>query len=109
MKKITKKSFKLNKKTKEMITTTFKYLVIGCSIFAAFLLGRLFEDSKKEAIVEIKTKVEKVSRDSVNIAIDESSNLIIIDNKTGDYVIYQDSIGHTIFKMYATNLWKQEK
>lgn len=109
MKKISKKNFKLNNKIRTILSTTFKYTVIGCAIFASFSLGRLFEDSKKEKIVEIKTKSESVSRDSVNIAIDESSNLIIIDNKTGDYVIYQDSIGYTIFKMYATNLWKQEK
>jgi hypothetical protein len=41
------------------------------------------------------------------LAIDENNHLIVIEKKTGNYSIYQDSIGKTIFKLYAKNVWGQ--
>lgn len=95
-------------KAKPITIRLFKYLIVGASIIASFIFGRFMENQEKEEVVEISTNVEKVNKDQVNIALDEGNNLIIIDNESGDYVIYQDSIGETIFKLYASNLWKQE-
>ena len=49
----------------------------------------------------------KIKKSDVNLAIDEDNHLIIINNKTGNYTMYQDSIGKTIFKLYAKNVWGQ--
>ena len=39
------------------------------------------------------------------MAIDENNNLMIIDVKSGDYTVYQDSVGKMIFKLYAKTVW----
>ena len=44
----------------------------------------------------------------ISIAINESDQLLIIDKQTGEYVVYQDSIGKTIFYLYANKMYKSE-
>jgi len=46
----------------------------------------------------------KVNKSEVNLALDEHNHLIVIDKKTGDYTVYDDSIGVSIFKIYARNI-----
>lgn len=38
---------------------------------------------------------------TTNVAIDQANDLIILDKKSGDYTIYEDSIGEAIFNLYA--------
>jgi hypothetical protein len=40
----------------------------------------------------------------VRIAIDSEDKLIIMDRKTGQYIIYSDSVGSAIFRMYAAKI-----
>jgi hypothetical protein len=54
-----------------------------------------------------KIEVVKIRKSQVNLAIDENNHLIVINKETGNYTIYQDSIGKTIFKLYANNVWGQ--
>ena len=96
---------KFKEKAKPAITTGIKMIVLGAIIVASFYQGRFIERHKNDDVVVIESNVTKVNKDEVNIAIDESNNLIIIDNESGKYTIYQDSIGSTIFKLYARNIW----
>ena len=38
---------------------------------------------------------------------DENNNLLIIRESDGSYTVYQDSVGYTIFGLYAKNIWGQ--
>lgn len=93
-------------KLKSFFTELGKYSVITVVIIASFFLGKYYDAFQTEKVVE-KVVITKVDKSSVNIAIDESNNLMVINKKTGDYVIYQDSIGNSIFKLYAKNIWAQ--
>lgn len=42
--------------------------------------------------------------DQVSVAINESGELMLIDRKSGEYEIYQDSIGEAIFNLYANKI-----
>jgi hypothetical protein len=95
----------LGKKTKPFITYGIKIVIVGLVAFASFHQGKFTERHKNDGVVVIESNVTKVNKDEVNIAIDESNNLIIIDNESGKYTIYQDSIGQSIFKLYARNIW----
>ena len=55
----------------------------------------------------VSPPVKTIVKSEVNLAIDENNHLIVIEKKTGNYSIYQDSIGKTIFKLYAKNVWGQ--
>jgi hypothetical protein len=53
----------------------------------------------------IKNKIElKNNNSDVNLALDQNNHLMVIDKKTGNYTIYDDSVGVTIFNIYARNL-----
>ena len=39
-----------------------------------------------------------------SIAINERSELMIIDRQTGTYEIYEDSIGKVVFGLYASQM-----
>jgi hypothetical protein len=97
---------KVNKKRiKEISIKVAKYLTISLVIVSSFFLGRLNKELS-QVDVEIES-FKSVSRSEVNIAIDERNNLIVIDIESGNYTIYEDSIGQSIFKLYAKNIWTQ--
>lgn len=76
---------------------------IGLSLVVGFKVGSAYNNTygpKKPTIQTIK-----VNRGQVNLALDEHNRLIVIDKKTGDYTVYQDSIGVAIFKLYARNIF----
>jgi hypothetical protein len=91
------------KNLKELSIKLFKYTTIVLVVIASFFLGRYNGQVNKE--VEVVESFKTVNRDEVNIAIDERNNLIIIDKESGNYTIFEDSIGHSIFKLYARNIW----
>lgn len=83
-----------------------KYLVTALIIVSTFFVGTFFEKwqtIRRQGILNENTKV--VERLDVSLAVDEHNNLIVIENQTGDYIIYKDSIGVAIFDLYAKNLW----
>lgn len=82
------------------------YGIIGVTCVGSFFIGRFYDKlTKKDS--PLKIEVSTIKKQDVNLAIDQSNNLIIIDNKTGNYTIYQDSVGRTIFSLYAKSVWGQ--
>jgi archaellum component FlaG (FlaF/FlaG flagellin family) len=51
-----------------------------------------------------KSTQDAKSIDQVSVAINESGELMLIDRKSGEYEIYQDSIGEAIFNLYANKI-----
>lgn len=96
---------KLKAKVKPYLIAGVKLVIVGSLMWASYYQGTFTERHRNDDVVIIESNVTKVDKDEVNIAIDESNNLIVIDNETGKYTIYQDSIGQTIFKLYARNVW----
>jgi len=88
--------------SKKMLKSVTIYSIIGLSCVASFFIGYYYNK-----IQEVKTEVIKVKQRDVNLAIDQNNNLIIVDINSGDYTIYEDSIGNTIFLLYAKNVWGQ--
>jgi hypothetical protein len=43
----------------------------------------------------------------ISIAVNESNELIMIERATGDYIVYSDTIGQTIFSMYANRIHQE--
>lgn len=92
--------------TKSVVKNLMLYGIIIISVIASFIVGFTYHKLTSKS-VEPKKEIVKVRKSDVTIAIDESHHLIIINNSTGDYTVYQDSIGSTIFKLYAANVWGQ--
>ena len=98
--------------SKEVKTTTSKlttYLVIMLSVLGGFTIGYYYNVIDELKMNQGKASVTEVKKVSVNLAIDESNNLLVIDKKTGSYFIYEDSVGMSIFNLYARTITNQHK
>jgi hypothetical protein len=75
-------------------------IIVSTTLIAGFGLGYYFQELK----VKPKAVNETILNKEVRIAIDSEDKLIIMDRKTGQYIIYSDSVGSAIFKMYAAKI-----
>lgn len=76
-------------------------ITLCLTVLGGFFVGYLYNRNT----IKIKPiKVNHINRSEVNLAIDQHNNLIVIDKKSGNYKIYDDSIGVAIFKLYARNI-----
>ena len=87
----------LNKFLKEL--TFYSIILLSCG--ASFFVGYYYKSINSDK------KCQKIVKSQVNIAVDEHNDLIIIDNRSGNYTIFQDSIGLSIFSLYTKNIWNQ--
>lgn len=97
---------KIIEKGKNILKHITLYAIIIVTCVSSFFIGRYYNKITGNE-PKYKIKVTTIKKEEVNLAIDQSNNLIIIDNKTGNYSIYQNSIGQTIFSLYAKNVWGQ--
>lgn len=91
-------------KVKIFFTKATYYSVIGISLVVGFGVGYYYN-----VISEIKfdKKPQVTNKNEVTIAVDEKSNLLVINKSNGAYVMYEDSIGYVIFNLYARNMFGQ--
>ena len=98
-------------KAKVVLTHTGKIVIIIVAMVIGFIISdvnhRLQAKKEKETnqVVNLKN-VHSLSETS--IAINERSELMVIDRRTGTYEIYQDSIGTIIFNLYAGKIYSSK-
>ena len=82
-------------------------ILVGAAT-AFFKLGEMYAGTKRETPKEITNPyAHAFSPEEVSIAVNESNELIMIERKTGNYIVYSDAIGQTIFGMYANRLHQE--
>ena len=52
-------------------------------------------------------KVNLHTSKTISVAINEKGELMLIDRKNGNYEIYDENLGKTIFEMYAEKIYYQ--
>ena len=79
------------------------YTIIVLSCVASFFIGFYYKKmvTNGDEITIERTEIKKFE---VNLAIDQYNNLLIIDKKSGNYIVYEDSIGKSIFQIYARTM-----
>lgn len=92
------------RKLKHIFKSIFIYVVILVSVSASFFIGMYYQKMNTKTK---KHEISKILKHEVVLAVDENNNLIVIQKSTGDYIIFQDSIGKYIFNMYAKNVLVQ--
>ena len=98
MKNLITEEFK--EKFKSAFARFMNITIVASTLIAGFGLGYYFQELK----VKPQSVNETILNKEVRIAIDSENKLIIMDRKTGQYIIYSDSIGSAIFKMYAAKI-----
>ena len=99
------KMTELMAKAKKAMTHVGKVTIVLIAITVGFILGEMYhritESTEEKAPLEIK-KIHHLKETSV--AINERNELMIMDRSSGNYEIYQDSIGKVIFRLYASQM-----
>jgi hypothetical protein len=100
---------KLNLETvKGYVKPALNVVILVAVSTATFKLGALHQASKAEkAEVVNNPYAHAFTPDELSIAVNESNELIMIERKTGHYIVYSDAIGQTIFGMYANRLHQE--
>lgn len=94
--------------TKEKLNNIMKVIAHYSFILITFIVGVSIGYYYNHIETTLKTnKVSTVSKKEIELAVDESNHLIIIDKKDWSYTIYQDSVGYAVFNLYAKNIWGQ--
>ena len=92
----------LNDKGQKLLTVGIVAVSIVGGIFAHKIYQKLNEEKPcKSTIIYPEMKVMT----NTSVAVNERGELMLIDRKNGTFQIYQDSVGKTIFKMYANKMY----
>jgi hypothetical protein len=88
-------------KVKNFLKHATIYSIIGLFCVSSFCVGFYYNEitNNKKTI-----KVSKIYYKDINLAIDQYNNLMVIDVKTGNYTVYEDSVGKSIFNIYAKHV-----
>ena len=95
----------LKQKIGQVMKQVSFYAVITISLIVGFSIGYYYDLVKESRKKE--PKFVSVRKSDIKLAIDENNNLLIIRESDGSYTVYQDSVGYTIFGLYAKNIWGQ--
>lgn len=101
MKKMTELKDRLKRFTKIFLHHSF--IVLGLCM--SFTVGFYFNHIKE---LNSKKVPEAIKRGKVTIAVDEFSNIMIVNKSDGSYTILQDSVGKAIFNTYAKSLYQNQ-
>lgn len=91
-----------NEKLKNISNKLIVVVISLITLLGSFAAGIVYHKST----TPVKKGIEMihVDKSQVNLALDEHNHLIVIDKTTGDYTVYDDSIGVAVFKIYARNV-----
>jgi hypothetical protein len=89
--------------------TVFGYVVVIGALVLGFFIGRWTSDFPPKKEVAVNPYQKAYAPSEISIAVNESNELMLIDRKTGKYVMYSDQIGMTIFRMYTNRIYQNGK
>ena len=94
-------------KVMNLLKPAMNLVIVAAVGTVMFRLGIAYQNNKNK-----ETKVENpyahaYSPEEISIAVNESNELIMIERATGNYIVYSDQIGQTIFGMYANRIHQE--
>ena len=90
-------------KTAGSISVIVIALITGAALME--LSYRISVKNAKKGVVYQRPKTTS----EVSVAVNDRSELMIIDRSNGSYTLYQDSVGRRIFNMYAAQIYIDNK
>lgn len=90
-------------KAKTFLKKAGQFLIVIAALFIGYISCDI-HTSYKTKTVKAQVPVVK-TLDETSIAINERNEMLIINRADGSYQIYQDSVGITIFNMYAARMY----
>jgi hypothetical protein len=97
----------LKEKIAQVMKQVSFYTVMVITFAVGILIGYYYNTVKASYNKVEEPKFVLIKKSDIFIAIDEYQRYMIIDKKTGNYTVFEDSIGTTFFNMHARNIWGQ--
>lgn len=86
------------------------YALMTLLVVLSFYAGRKTADYPPKELVKSKNPYSHAfDKNEISIAVNENNELLLIEKKTGEYILYSNSIGQTIFQMYANKIYNESK
>ena len=96
--------------SKEQFVTTMKklisYAIVVGALVLGFAIGRYTQNYPPDVKPETNPYSKAFAPKEISIAVNDANELMMIERATGKYVVYSDSVGMTIFKMYTTRIYQ---
>lgn len=84
------------------------FAIILIALIGGFYMGRNYQpEDEVEVVVPHNPYAHAFTPDEISIAVNESNELIMIERQTGDYIVYSDTVGITIFEMYSNRIYEE--
>ena len=87
---------------KKHVKNALSIVVVASVATASFKLGAKYGTPEEKQVEN--PYAHAFSPEEISIAVNESNELIMIERATGEYIVYSDKIGQTIFGMYANRI-----
>lgn len=95
---------KISEQLRNFFSHVFWVALVVTGLGIGFGVGFYYKQIKT---VEMPSKMVVIEKQDIILAVDENQRLMVIDKNTGNYTIYDNEIGKTIFTLYARNIWGQ--
>lgn len=82
-----------------------KLLIIACAMVIGYGISQFQGYIKNRHQPVEATMPPTQTMASVSIAVNERGELLLIDRQKGSFQIYSDSIGRSIFNLYASQMY----
>lgn len=88
-------------KLSELLRKAGRVFLFTLAVVLGYSISEIYHFTKapKQAVAKETKPISETS-----VAINERGELMIIDRKSGNYTIYQDSVGKAIFTLYANSI-----
>ena len=87
--------------------TFINYLFLSIALTVGFYVGRKTANYPPTKVEVVNPYSKPFQGNEISIAVNESSELLLIDRKTGKYQVYSDEIGKSIYKLYMVKIYNE--
>jgi hypothetical protein len=95
-------------KVMNLLKPAMNVVIVAAVGTLMFRLGMAYQKHEVKEKVQVENPyAHAYSPEEISIAVNESNELIMIDRATGEYIVYSDQIGQTIFGMYANRIHQE--
>lgn len=88
-------------KARNFAKNMFYFITLILTLFFGYYLGFY---SYKFKTQQKPIQIETVLKKNINLGIDDKNNFIIINRINGTCIIFEDSVGYSIFNIYAKKI-----
>jgi hypothetical protein len=89
-------------KVMNLLKPAMNLIIVAAVGTVMFRLGIAYQTHESKETTKVDNPyAHAFSPEEISIAVNESNELIMIERETGEYIVYSDQIGQTLFGMYA--------